>query len=99
MAKAKFNVDDILRQVGVTNTDGERISSDGAGAEPGSKDLARRGAQRVDQAEQSFGALPSVPANQRGFGGESVVGRLLHSSSANAVRSAQQIRCGPARHR
>ncbi|HYF15623.1 MAG TPA: ATPase, T2SS/T4P/T4SS family [Phycisphaerales bacterium] len=48
---AKYNIDDILQELGV---------------EEKSKAQARK--HRVDAAEDSFSPLPSVPANQRGFG-------------------------------
>ncbi len=73
MAKSKFNVDDILRQVGVNDAGTDPAAP--TNATPGAKDLARRAAQRVDQAENSFSPLPSVPANQRAFGAESAIVR------------------------
>ncbi|MFZ4575528.1 MAG: GspE/PulE family protein, partial [Phycisphaerales bacterium] len=59
---AKYNIDDILHELGV---DAAR-SSQGSAPEPPSKQ------HRVDRAEESFDNLPAVPAHQaRGPSGES----------------------------
>jgi len=56
---AKYNIDDILSELGVD----EKAD---AGPRAGAKAPARR--HRIDEAEASFSPLPSMPANQRGFG-------------------------------
>ncbi|MDX2131964.1 MAG: ATPase, T2SS/T4P/T4SS family [Planctomycetota bacterium] len=56
----KYNIDDILSELGVDDT------GDGKGGEKRGSPLKKP--HRVDQAEESFSPLPSMPANQRAFG-------------------------------
>ena len=52
---AKYNIDDILSELGV---DGAKDTGDAKGAKK----------HRIDENENSFSPLPSVPANQRVYG-------------------------------
>ncbi len=52
---AKYNIDDILNELGADDSSNK-------------DSRANTKKHRVDQAEQSFSPLPSVPANQRAFG-------------------------------
>lgn len=52
---AKYNIDDILSDLGVPRPD----------ADPG-RDAGKK--HRIDQEEDSFSPLPAIPANQRQFG-------------------------------
>lgn len=52
----KYNIDDILNELGVDDSGGK-----------GDKSKPPPKKHRVDEAEQSFSPLPSMPANQRGF--------------------------------
>ncbi|HLP85745.1 MAG TPA: hypothetical protein VK157_15450, partial [Phycisphaerales bacterium] len=54
---AKYNIDDILSELGV---DGVKDAGDGKG--PAAKK------HRIDENENSFSPLPSMPANQRAYG-------------------------------
>lgn len=54
---AKYNIDDILNELGVDESKGGKAQ----GKPTGKK-------HRVDKAEDAFSPLPSMPANQRGFG-------------------------------
>jgi type IV pilus assembly protein PilB len=60
---AKYNIDDILSDLGVPRQDAKQERPD--------KDAGKR--HRIDEAEDSFSPLPSIPANQRKFGEESRV--------------------------
>lgn len=64
---AKYNIDDILNELGADDSSNKPANT--PANTPINKD-ARPPAKkhRVDQAEQSFSPLPSVPANQRAFG-------------------------------
>ncbi len=61
---AKFNIDDILQELGVD----EAKSPPQLEGAPGSAGPARQ--HRVDRAEESFSPLPAMPANQKRFGTE-----------------------------
>jgi type IV pilus assembly protein PilB len=79
---AKYRLDDILSQLGVPGAE------DKAPKEPPRK-------HRIDQAEDSFGPLPSVPANQRGFG-EAAPTPVDDPAVKKAAQPAPQVAVGQA---
>ena len=62
---AKYNIDDILSELGFDESDGKGGKGAKGPARPGKPGQRPH---RIDAAEQSFSPLPAVPANQRAFG-------------------------------
>lgn len=60
----KYNIDDILNELGV----GDDKPDDGTSTDAGAKRKPAAKKHTVDKAEQSFSPLPQMPANQRSFG-------------------------------
>jgi type IV pilus assembly protein PilB len=75
---AKYNIDDILNELGVAKPDARKQLP----AEPGKK-------HRIDQAEESFSPLPAMPANQGNRGDALVPSRdpAVKKAPTNAPRS------------
>ena len=62
---AKYNIDDILNELGF-----DESGDKGANSKPGARGPIKPGQRqhRIDAAERSFSPVPAVPANQRAFG-------------------------------
>jgi len=81
---AKYNIDDILNELGAD--DGSTKKEPRPTAKP----------HRVDQAEQSFSPLPSVPANQRAFGVAAPEGLVKPDPAVKAPVASSAPSVGPA---
>ena len=85
---AKYNIDDILNELGV---DGGVAGTKGKAklTEPAGKQ------HRIDQAESTFSPLPAMPANQRSFG-QGAISPVSDPAVKDPIKSSSEPSVGPA---
>lgn len=83
---AKYNIDDILNELGFDESGDKAPKGQRPQAKPG-----QRPQHRIDAAEKSFSPVPAVPANQRAFGQAPAVS----SENDPAVRHLPVASSGP----